>query len=249
MAIERNPSIRSIQSRLVAAGFLDPNPGADGVWGPASEAAFNTLLVKAKSTIAIDYDIAWSAKVSPEFVAKVKDIVAALGMPSTGADDLMGCMAWESGMTFSPSQYNRAGSGAVGLIQFMPLTAVAFFYKASELDKMSKDEKLAKGKESCAKLAAMTAEQQLDYVHEYFKPYKGRLKNLGDLYMAILWPAGIGKDDEWALWDKATRPTTYRQNMGLDVDKNETITRGECVFKVREMLNRGFEIQNRRKLV
>ena len=34
----------------------------------------------------------------------------------------------------------------------------------------------------------MTAEEQLDYVEEYFKTSKGKLKSLEDVYMAILWP-------------------------------------------------------------
>lgn len=37
----------------------------------------------------------------------------------------MAAMAFESGETFSPSIKNAAGSGAVGLIQFMPSTAKA----------------------------------------------------------------------------------------------------------------------------
>jgi soluble lytic murein transglycosylase-like protein len=35
----------------------------------------------------------------------------------------MACMAWESGRSFRPDVKNMAGSGATGLIQFMPTTA------------------------------------------------------------------------------------------------------------------------------
>ena len=77
----------------------------------------------------------------------------------------------------------------------------------------------------------MKAEDQLNYVFKYFRPYKGKLRNLGDIYMAILWPAGVGQPDSFVLWEKGKRPTTYRQNAGLDVNKDGSITRGEAVLK------------------
>lgn len=36
----------------------------------------------------------------------------------------MACMAFETGETFSPNEPNKADSGAVGLIQFMPKVAI-----------------------------------------------------------------------------------------------------------------------------
>ena len=96
-------------------------------------------------------------------------------------DNLMACMAWESAETFSPKVKNAAGSGAVGLIQFMPATARAL------------------GTTTTA-LAAMTVIEQLAYVKRYFQPYRGRLRTLSDLYMAILWPRGIGKAESYVLW-------------------------------------------------
>lgn len=250
MAIERNESIRSIQSRLIAAGLLIDKSGADGIWGPASEAAFQSLLSKAGSTgaSALAYDICWSAKVSPEFVTKVKKIAQMLQMPATGADDLMACMAWESGESFAPDKRNMAGSGATGLIQFMPATALPYFNSAADIAKMDDATKKAKGIEATNRLAALTAEQQLDFVYKYFEPYAGKLKNLGDLYMAILWPKGIGQSDDWVLWDKATSPVTFRQNSGLDVNKDDKITRGECVYSVRQKYNKGMDVANRRPL-
>ena len=92
---------------------------------------------------------------------------------------------------------------------------------------------------STAKLAAMTPEDQLNYVYKYFRPYAGRLNNLGDIYMAILWPAGVGKSDDYVLWNKATKPTTFRQNAGLDLNKDGNITRGECLKKINEKLTKG----------
>lgn len=158
--------------------------------------------------------IAWGAKVSPTFRERVLWIEQDLGI---NADYLMACMAWESGESFSPSKKNMAGSGATGLIQFMPSTAKALGTTTAEL-------------------ARMTPEDQLNYVWKYFAPFDGRLKNLGDVYMAILWPKAVGKTDDYVLFD---RGIAYRQNAGLDKDKNGKVTRGECITKIQEKLAKG----------
>ena len=44
--------------------------------------------------------------------------------------------------------------------------------------------------------------EQLDYVRLYFVGCKGKLNTVDDLYMAILWPAGIGKSDDYVLFDR-----------------------------------------------
>ncbi|WBO23919.1 lysozyme family protein [Sphingomonas abietis] len=162
--------------------------------------------------------LAWGRKVSPAFRDRVRAIADGLGC---SASDLMACMAWETGRTFSPSVRNGAGSGAVGLIQFMPQTAGLLCT-------------------TTAKLAAMTAEQQLDYVDLYFRPYRGNLHNLGDLYCAILWPAGVGKPDSAVLFTRGNpNPKLYLQNAGLDLDHDGDITRGEVTAKVRGVLAQG----------
>ena len=159
-------------------------------------------------------EIAWGAKVSRTFKDRVLWIADTLRV---NPDDLMSCMAWESGETFSPSKKNMAGSGATGLIQFMPSTARALGTTTDEL-------------------AALSAEDQLNYVYKYFKPFDGRLNNLGDVYMAILWPKAVGKDDNFVLFDKGV---AYRQNAGLDVNKNGAVTRGECLVKIKDKLAKG----------
>lgn len=92
--------------------------------------------------------VAWGAKVSPNFKRKVLEITTRLEI---SPDFLMACMAFESGETFSPAVRNAAGSGATGLIQFMPSTAKALHTTTDAL-------------------AAMSAEQQLVYVERYFRP-------------------------------------------------------------------------------
>lgn len=166
--------------------------------------------------------IAWGAHVSPVFIERVWWIADTLGL---NPDDLMACMAWESGESFRPDIRNMAGSGATGLIQFMPSTAVSLGTTTQ-------------------KLAAMTAEDQLNFVYKYFRPYAGRLNNLGDIYMAILWPKAVGKPDSYVLWDKGAQPVTFRQNAGLDVNKDGKVTRAECLSKIQGKLSKGLLKQN-----
>lgn len=163
--------------------------------------------------------IAWGAKVSPSFKTRVLWTADALGC---NASDLMACMAWEDAETFKSDTKNAAGSGAVGLIQFMPKTAVGLGT-------------------TTAALAAMSPEDQLRYVYEYFKPFSGRLHNLGDVYMAILWPKGVGQPDSYVLFDRAKTPTTFRQNAGLDGDHNGAVTRAECLVKINQKLAKGMQ--------
>lgn len=163
--------------------------------------------------------IAWGAKVSPTFRERVWWICDTLRLDP---DDLMSCMAWESGRTFSASIVNKAGSGATGLIQFMPTTAKALGT-------------------TNASLARMTAEDQLNFVYKYFRPFAGRLKSLSDLYMAILWPAAVGKPDDYALF---TGGIAYRQNAGLDANKDGRVTKAECSAKLYAMKAEGRRPEN-----
>jgi hypothetical protein len=129
----------------------------------------------------------------------------------------------ESAETFRSDIKNAAGSGATGLIQFMPSTAKGLGT-------------------STQALAEMTPEDQLRYVYKYFEPYRGRLRNLGDVYMAILWPKGVGKPDHYVLFDRTKTPTTFRQNAGLDVNRDGLVTRAECLVKVNEKLAKGLKL-------
>lgn len=163
--------------------------------------------------------LAWGKRVTKPFRERVLLISAGL---SIDANFLMACMAFETGNSFSPSVLNAAGSGAVGLIQFMPQTAQALGTTSQ-------------------KLAAMSAVKQLDFVELYFKPRAGKLKTLEDVYMAILWPAAIGKSNSHVLFDKADpkNPKRYVQNAGLDYDRDGLITKFEAAARVRKRLEEG----------
>lgn len=213
-------AVDAVLAKLKSAGFYDGE--IDGAYGPLADAGLTRALAQALAGVETmkppalyggsDPAMAWGRKLTAAERASVRWIVSDLG--GFTADDLMDCIAWESGGTFSPSIVNKAGSGATGLIQFMPSTAKSLGTTTADLSRM-------------------TVVQQLNYVYKYFRPFKGRLKGLGDLYMAILWPAAVGKPDTFVLWDKNSRPTTYRQNAGLDVDRDGEITRGEALVRVR----------------
>lgn len=215
-------SVLIVQQKLRAAGF-DPGP-LDGVWGMRTAAALDAALSVAGATLPEDRrPLAWGAKVSSEFRGRV---FALCERQLLDPDFLMACMAWESAETFLPDIRNAAGSGATGLIQFMPATARGMGTTTEAL-------------------AAMSAEEQLIWVEAYFRPFRGRLRTLSDHYMAILWPAAIGRPESSALWTQATRPTTYRQNAGLDVNRDRVITKAEAASKVQAKLEEGLRPANR----
>lgn len=163
--------------------------------------------------------LAWGSKVDEEFRQKVISICKELGWPpDPHASWLMSCMAFETGETFSPSIRNAAGSGATGLIQFMPFTAHSLGTSSS-------------------KLAVMTAVQQLDYVKLYFKPYARRIHSLSDMYMGILMPAYVGRADDSVLF--VSPNISYRQNAGLDSNKDGYVTKHEACRKVLDKYQKG----------
>jgi Transglycosylase SLT domain len=135
---------------------------------------------------------------------------------------LMACIAFESAQTFRANIRNASGSGAVGLIQFMPQTA-RLLGTSTDL------------------LAAMTPEGQLDYVEKYFLPDKGKLHDFGDVYMAILWPAAIGKSDDTVLFDSSDplHPKYYLENKGLDFNHDGKITKAEAYAHPLFLMQRG----------
>lgn len=163
-------------------------------------------------TLPIDGPLSWGARVTPAFRTRVRAIAAELGCDPS---DLMACMAWESGRSFRADVKNMAGSGAVGLIQFMPSTASGLGTTTAALE-------------------ALTPEQQLDWVEKFFHPWRGRLHGVADLYMAILWPVAVGRPDSHVLFDVHDRdhPARYRQNHGLDINGDGHVTKGEAAAKV-----------------
>ncbi len=135
------------------------------------------------------------------FAKRVREISSMLGIQP---EWLMAVMYSES--KFDASVLNARGSGATGLIQFMPFTA-------KELNV------------SLERLKQMTPVQQLEYVYLYLQNVKeryGAYQSLTDLYLGVLYPKAINQDYCYALYAKPSQ--SYRQNSGLDENKDGIVT-------------------------
>ena len=105
--------------------------------------------------------------------------------------------------------FTRAKTRATGLIQFMPNTAAGL------------------GTSNQA-LFNMNAIQQLDYVQRYYQPYKARIHNFHDLYLATFFPVAMGKPDDFILQTATLSAKKISdQNPGMDLNKDGRITVGE----------------------
>lgn len=111
---------------------------------------------------------------------KVQTIADLLRMD---ADNLMAVMWHESKL--NPKAKNPKGS-ATGLIQFLSSTAKALGTTTDAL-------------------AAMTFVDQMDFVYLFLKPYKGRMNDLVESYMAVFYPSALGKPDTYRFPENVTR--------------------------------------------
>ncbi len=135
------------------------------------------------------------------FEKKVREISHMLAIPP---EWLMAVMYSES--KFDAGVENFKGSGATGLIQFMPAAA-------SEMNV------------SLSRLKRMTHVQQLEYVYLYLQTVRDRygdFRSLTDLYLGILYPKAIGQDFCYTLYAHPSK--SYRQNSGLDENKDHHVT-------------------------
>ncbi|OJW76302.1 transglycosylase SLT domain-containing protein [Spirosoma sp. 48-14] len=131
------------------------------------------------------------------FLAKVQAISGELAIDPAW---LMLVMYKESRL--KPTAYN-AGSGATGLIQFLKSTAL----------------KLGTTTDA---LRAMSGTEQLDWVKKYLASWKGRYKSPYDVYLAVFYPAAMGKADSYVIGVKGSQ--TYNLNAGMDMDRDGKIT-------------------------
>ena len=153
------------------------------------------------------------------FEARVHDVAARLRVAPR---DLMAVMRFESGMR--PDAINPT-THAVGLIQFLPSTAA---------DLLGMPHTPGREARAVAAFAAMTADEQLDYVEAYLDRVLGGrgAASLRDAYMAVLFPSAVGHEDGFVLGsadsDSAFGRAVYRQNAGLDANGDGVITAGEA---------------------
>jgi len=127
--------------------------------------------------------------------------------------DLLRIMAFETGNTFNPAEKSKAGTSATGLIQFVEATA-------KDLGT------------STAELAGMTRVEQLEYVSTFLKQKLKGVEDpdIGDLYMAVLYPKAVGKANDYILFSSGSN--RYDKNEGLDMNQDGFITKGEAVDKM-----------------
>lgn len=149
-----------------------------------------------------------------DFVTSVNWVEEKFNMPQ-GA--LWKVMDFETGGKFDPATPNQAGSGATGLIQFTPEVAKEMGYTTKELGKMKRVD-------------------QMKVVAGYFRNKLGDNKNPteSDVYMAVLWPAAVGKPEDTVLFKKGS--SEYKSNSGLDLDGNGSVTKAEYSKKVDQHL-------------
>ena len=117
-------------------------------------------------------------------------------------------------------------SKAAGLFQIMPSTAEGLGIDHSAITGMSFDD-------------------QLDLGEKYFKSYGKKWESASsvqDLYALVFYPAMYGKPDEYVLGASAGKSRVSKiaeQNSRYDLDKNNSITKGEVYAWGDEHFKRG----------
>lgn len=151
-----------------------------------------------------------------EFINSVESLSQELEVDSKV---LLAIMDFETGGEFSPSTKNKVGSGATGLIQFMPDTARELGTTTEALSKMNRGE-------------------QMNYVRSYFMRYADKLRggNASDFYMAVLFPRAMDRDGSYVLFRRGTK--AYSQNRGLDTNGDGTVTKAEAASKVVNLIGK-----------
>jgi hypothetical protein len=157
-------------------------------------------------------------KLSPNDLGSIVDTANAVGIEP---DWLATIINFETGGTFSTRQKNAAGSGATGLIQFMPDTAQKLLGTSTPA-------------EAIARLEAMSFPEQMKVVEQYFAPHAGKMKSLSDAYMAVLYPAFLESPDS-AVMGRAGS-AIYTQNRGFDTENKGYITKADVARAIQSSL-------------
>ena len=176
-----------------------------------------------------------SPNITDAFISKTMRICQELNIKNPSW--LMTVMAFETKYTFAPNKKNEAGSTGTGLIQFMKETIDGRIDKKTGKLRPGLGAKLGI---THSQLAGMTAERQLDVVKAYFQQFSGKpaqAKDVDDLYFLVLNPVSFGKADDDTVFQSGT--ATYRDNKGLDADKDGKVSIGETAQKIRETYQEG----------
>ncbi len=159
------------------------------------------------------YSLPFAEKVKENkdaFLNKVVDISAKL---DTIPEAVMITMNNESGL--NPKADNPTSS-ATGLIQFTEQTAKGLGTTTAALAKMSNV-------------------QQLDYVYKYLSKYKGKMKDAGDVYLAVFFPLALYEPDNYVFPKWVINANKAKDGFAIfDLNKDGTLTKAEFknyVFK------------------
>lgn len=165
-----------------------------------------------------DYDriagVRGNRHVTEAFIREVEAMAQRLG---TQPEYLLAVMSFETGGSFRPDVRNGAGSGATGLIQFMPDTARGLGTTTAALSRMS-------------------AVDQLHFVEKYFneRSDRGDLNTLEGVYTTVLY-GSPRPDPNSTLFREGT--AAYRMNAPLDLNRDGRITAGEATSFVRARID------------
>jgi hypothetical protein len=166
-------------------------------------------------------DLSWGAKVSHEFGDAVIALCKGFGWEYTFASYLMAVMAFEGAEQFNPKTRNEIG--ATGPLQILPSTAIGLGTTVEAL-------------------AAMTPVEYLTWVKRYFQPYAARIHGLSDMYAAVLMPKYVSASDDTVIF-QGPLGLAYRQNKGLDINHDGSVTKAEAASLVLAKLHRGNQPQ------
>lgn len=145
-----------------------------------------------------------------EFVLVVNEVAARLQISPHW---LMAVMELETAGSFDPSITNALGY--TGLIQFGAVAAKEVGTTPDELREMD----------------AIT---QMTFVEKYLSKFKGTMKCMLDVFLAVFFPIAIGKIDNWVLETKyLPAGRIARWNPLFDINKDDKIQ----IWEIREKLN------------
>ncbi|MGE8552812.1 MAG: peptidoglycan DD-metalloendopeptidase family protein [Chryseobacterium jejuense] len=207
-----------------------------------------------------EFKLIWGKKVSCKFRKKVVAIAKDLWPDDykNMANNLMAVFAWETGETFKTDIPNRKGSGATGLIQFLPERAQEYLGKCT-MESVpnyfnSKDPKLH-NLPRVKEFAEMKPEDQLDYVKKYFEDIRGKKLEFVDFYLKVLFPASMLKPEHYVFGlekfkneiglasdsekVRQKRVDKYSTNSGMDTFKDGKISKSEIALSIQPFITKG----------
>ncbi|MFK7907839.1 MAG: transglycosylase SLT domain-containing protein [Chitinophagales bacterium] len=183
--------------------LFNKNAAAGSIAGASPVVSEQLYLLDQASVFVSDVD---------KFEQKVREVANQLSVPP---EWLMAVMYSES--KFDASVSNHRGSGATGLIQWMPTTAKDFDITVEKLRNLNHTE-------------------QLDYVYDYLDRVRRKYKQyetLTELYLAILYPRAIPEDYCYTMYAKPSE--AYKLNVGLDIDKDGRVTVKDIDDRMKKM--------------